>query len=102
MSDHLGEIFDGVISGVTESGFFVELPNTIEGRVHVNSLTDDYYYYDAERYELVGEASEKRYKLGQKVTVVVENADKFMRTIDFLIAEEVEQIGEDGEEADCK
>lgn len=85
MSEHIGEIFDGVISGVTEWGFYVELPNTVEGLVHVTSLTDDYFHYDEATYELIGEATNRRYKLGQKVRVLVAATDKVMRTIDFRI-----------------
>lgn len=85
MEQHIGEVFDGVISGVTEWGFFVELPNTVEGLVRVTSLTDDFYEYYEDSYELVGQATGKRYKLGQKISVCVENADRLMRTIDFSL-----------------
>ena len=54
MSGHLGEEFWGVISGVTEWGFYVELPNTVEGLVHVTTLTDDYFHYSESTYELIG------------------------------------------------
>ncbi len=85
MSGHIGEIFTGVISGVTEYGFYVELPNTIEGMVHVTTLTDDYFHYSADTYELVGEVTNIHYKLGQKVSVMVMETDKIMRTIDFRL-----------------
>ena len=85
MEAHIGETFEGVISGIMEWGFFVELPNTVEGLVRITSLQDDYYHFIEDSYELVGEWSNKRYKLGQKVKVCVENADKIMRTIDFSI-----------------
>ncbi len=88
MSERIGECFEGVISGVTEWGFYVELPNTIEGLVHVTSLKDDYYHYDERSYELIGETTNHRYKLGQKVKVMVEATDKLLRTIDFCIVEE--------------
>lgn len=87
MSNQIGEAFEGVISGVTEWGFFVELPNTVEGLVRVTALRDDFYHYSEETYELIGEATNRRYKLGQKVKVLVENADKLTRTIDFVLAE---------------
>ena len=86
MEEHIGEIFEGVISGVTEWGFYVELPNTIEGLVHVTTLVDDYFHYNESTYELIGEATGKRYKLGQKIEVVVTGTDKIMRTIDFRVA----------------
>lgn len=85
MESRIGQTFEGVISGVTEWGFYVELPNTIEGLVHVTSLVDDYFHYSENTYELIGEATGKRYKLGQKVKVVVDGVDKMMRTIDFHI-----------------
>lgn len=87
MENHIGETFEGVISGVTEYGFFVELANTVEGLVRVTDLKDDYYHYLPDTYELAGEVTNKRYKLGQKVMVVVEATDKIMRTIDFVLAE---------------
>ncbi len=85
MEKHLGETFEGVISGVTEWGFFVELPNTVEGLVRAASLTDDFYRYDRENYELAGEKTGKRYKLGQKVKVSASSVDKIMRTVDFEV-----------------
>ena len=85
MAKHIGEEFEGFISGVTEWGFFVELPNTVEGLVRVTELKDDFYQFYEDTYELVGEATNKRYKLGQKVKVVVESTDKLMRTIDFAL-----------------
>ena len=88
MSEHIGEVFEGVISGVTEWGFYVELPNTIEGLVHVTSLYDDYYHYNERNYELVGEVSNKTYKLGQKIRVYAESTDKLLRTVNFCVAEE--------------
>ena len=95
MSEHIGEIFEGVISGVTEWGFYVELPNTIEGLVHVTSLTDDYYHYNERTYELVGETTSSRYKLGQKIKVYVASTDKVLRTIDFRVAFEEETTPEE-------
>ncbi len=87
MLEHIGEVFDGVISGITNWGIYVELPNTIEGMVRVSEMEDDYYLYDEERYQMVGEHTKKIYKLGQKVKVEVVNADKLLRTIDFAFVE---------------
>ena len=97
MSEHIGEVFEGVISGVTEWGFYVELPNTVEGLVHVTTLTDDYYHYDERSYELVGETTNSRYKLGQKIKVYVASTDKIVRTIDFRVAfvDEDQEVNED-------
>lgn len=88
MESRIGEVYEGVISGVTEWGFYVELPNTIEGLVHVTTLDDDYYHYSESTYELIGEAAGKRYKLGQKIMVEVVGTDKIMRTIDFRLYEQ--------------
>lgn len=87
MMDHIGETFEGVISGVTSWGMYVELPNTVEGMIRVSEMKDDYYIYDEEHYQMVGEHTKKVYKLGQKVTVEVVNADKIQRTIDFALVE---------------
>ena len=88
MESHIGEVFEGVISGVTEWGFFVELPNTVEGLVRVADIKGDFYRYYEDTYELVGEATNKRYKLGQKVKVELAATDKIMRTIDFVLTNE--------------
>lgn len=90
MSKRIGEIFDGVISGVTNWGFYVELPNTVEGLVHVNELHGDYYVFNEERMELKGEMSGKTYKLGQKIQVVVTGTDRLTKTIDFIPAKNLE------------
>ena len=96
MSDRIGNVYTGVISGVTKWGMYVELPNTIEGLVHVANMRDDHYNYDESRYEMVGERTGKVYKLGQEVRVRVADTDRLMRTIDFVIAKERdEENGED-------
>lgn len=96
MQQHLGEIFEGVISSITKWGMYVELPNTVEGLVHVANMRDDHYEYDENRYELVGAHTNKVYKLGQRIRIRVTGADRLLRTIDFEIAEEGEE--EDGKE----
>ncbi len=85
MKQHIGEAFEGTVSGVTEWGFYVELDNTVEGLVHVNSLTDDYYSFDKDRYCLVGDMTGRTYTMGQRVKVWVENADENTKTVDFKI-----------------
>ena len=87
MQQYLGETFTGVISGVTSWGFFVELDNTIEGMVSINSLLDDFYVFDEESYKLTGEHTGRIFTLGQKVEIVVRSADKMERTIDFVLKE---------------
>jgi len=91
IAEHIGEVYEGVISGITGYGIYVELPNTIEGMVHVNALDDDYYYYDEEKYEMIGKDTGRKYKLGEKVLIQVAGCDKITRTIDFIMAEPVEE-----------
>lgn len=88
MEHHIGEVYEGVISSITAWGVYVELPNTIEGMIHVSMLPGDYFYYDEETYEMVGQATDIRYKLGQKLMVRVNATDKILRTIDFVIPQE--------------
>lgn len=88
MQQHIGEEFEGVISGMTKWGMYVELPNTVEGMVHVTNMTDDHYDYYDDRYEMVGVHTNKTYKLGQKVRVRVLGADRRLRTIDFEMADD--------------
>ncbi len=86
MEARLGEVFDGIISDVTNYGFYVELPNTIEGLVHVRELADDYYVLDEKSYALVGESTGRRYRLGDAVEIFVIAADRMTRHIDFGLA----------------
>ncbi len=84
MSKFIGEIFEGVVSGVTSWGMYVELPNTVEGMVRMADLHDDYYIYDESRYMLIGEHTKHTYKLGQKIKVQLVDTSKLLRTIDFI------------------
>ena len=88
MHKHIGDCYEGVISGVNAWGMFVELENTVEGLVHVTTMIDDYYFYDEEKYAMIGRDTHKEYRLGQKVTVRVKDTDRLMKTIDFVLAEE--------------
>ena len=83
MSEHVGEEYEGMISSVTSFGFFVELPNTVEGLVHISDLTDDYYIYDEKTLTLIGERTKKQYKISDKVKVKVVRCNKNEKTIDF-------------------
>ena len=85
MRSHIGEEYEGVISGVTKWGVYVELENTVEGLVHVADMRDDHYEFAEQTYELTGEHSERSYKLGQTVRVRVTDADKLQRTVNFEI-----------------
>ena len=88
MGDHIGEEYEGMISGVTAWGIYVELPNTVEGLVHVSELQGDYYYFSQDTLELIGEHTNRRFRLGQKARIVVDGVDKTTRTIDFLLVED--------------
>jgi len=85
MLDKIGEEFDGVISSVTNFGMFVELPNTIEGLVHVSFMTDDFYRYDEQHYAMIGERTGNVYWIGDEITVRVVDVNKDERNIDFEI-----------------
>ncbi len=84
MERRVGEIYDGVISGISNYGFYVELPNTVEGMVRLSDLNGDYYVFDEEHYELVGERFGRTFKLGQQIKIQVVAVDRYMKTIDFL------------------
>ena len=104
MQDKIGEIYEGVVSSVTSFGMYVELPSTIEGLVHMTTLRDDYYYYDDDHYELVGEHTNKRYKLGQAIRIRVTGVDQLTHNIDFEVApeESEEQDGQGVNQTDCE
>lgn len=85
MEEHIGEEFDGIVSGVTNFGVFVELDNTVEGLVHVDNMKDDYYIYDDINVSLTGERTKKTYKMGDKVKIRVLSTDKTLKRIDFEI-----------------
>ncbi len=86
MENFIGEEFEGIVSSVTNFGFFVELPNTIEGLIRLVDLTDDFYYYDEKRMIVEGKRSNKVFKLGQKVKIVVAASSKDTGEIDFALA----------------
>ena len=88
MSERIGEEFEGVISGVTAYGLYVELPNTVEGMVHITSLEEDYFEFREESSEMLGENTGICYKLGQRVKIRVTGTDELLRTIDFELADE--------------
>ena len=88
MSAHIGEKFDGVISGLTGYGMYVELSNTCEGLVRLESMTDDYYIYDEGNYVIVGETTGRRFGLGDRAAIIVVGTDITARTIDFELTEE--------------
>lgn len=91
MSRRIGECYEGVISGVNAWGMYVELPNTVEGLVHVTNMIDDYYYYDEEKYAMIGKDTGRQYTLGEKVWVMVKATDRISKTIDFILAQNMEE-----------
>lgn len=97
MSQFLGQTFEGVISGVTAWGMYVELPNTVEGMIRMADMHDDFFIFDEEHYQLIGEHTKKTYKLGQAVVIRVENTDQLMRTIDFSIVKDKQLLTDDDE-----
>lgn len=96
MKQFIGDSFEGIISGITTWGMYVELENTVEGMVKVTSLHDDYYYYDEENYMMIGEHTKKVYKLGEKIQIRVIDVDKLTKTIEF------DMVTDDEDEEDAK
>ena len=94
MEDKVGQIYEGIISGVTNWGIYVELPNTIEGMVALSQMDDDYYEFDEKKMLVFGKRTKKSYRLGDKVVVSVAKVDRMMGTIDFAFAEENEDFQE--------
>ena len=88
MAEHIGEIYGGIISGVTSFGIFVELENTIEGMVHLSSIVDDYYIYNADKHSLVGERKKRIFRIGDNIKIQVARVDIKQREIDFNLAPE--------------
>ncbi|MFO7768715.1 MAG: ribonuclease R [bacterium] len=89
MEDHVGEVFPGIISGVTSFGVFVELEDlVVDGLIHISELDDDYYVYEEKSYRLVGERKRKQYRLGDRIVVKVVRADRTTRQLDFVPAAE--------------
>ena len=102
MSERIGQEFEGIISSVTNFGLFVELPNTIEGLVHMTSLDDDYYVFDERHLTLIGERTKKMYKLGEDIKIIVSKVDLTSHEVYFEIIKEDEDKEENEEENDEK
>ena len=96
MKRRIGEIHEGIISSITSWGVYVELPNTVEGMIHVSKLPGDYYYYDEETYSMIGEHTNRQLKLGEHVKIKVAGVDMLLKTIDFdLVEGEEDYDGQD-------
>lgn len=87
MQSHIGQEYEGIVSSITAFGMFVELPNTIDGLVHVSTLKDDYYHYDAQHLQLVGERTGHTYRMSDHVRIKVVSASKLDGQIDFEIVD---------------
>lgn len=90
MEQKIGEVFEGVISGITSWGIYVELPDTVEGMIHVSRLAGDYFYCNEETYEMIGRDTGRCFKLGQKIRIMVDGVDYLQKSIDFVLAPEGE------------
>ena len=102
MEQFIGQSFEGVISGVTTWGMYVELPNTVEGMVRVADIPGDYYYFEEEKYRMVGERTGKSYKLGESIRITVSAVDKLTKTIDFTIADDSDAADKTGDASEKK
>ncbi len=89
MENKIGQIYEGVVSGITAWGIYVELANTVEGMIHVSKLMGDYYYYNEETYEMIGRDTGNCFKLGQKIRIMVDGVDHMQKSIDFVLAPEL-------------
>ena len=88
MSKKVGNVYEGMISSLTNFGMFIQLDNTVEGLVHFSNMIDDYYNFDEENYYIIGEHTKKIYRLGDIVKIEVLNADIIKRTVDFVLLAE--------------
>ena len=92
MADHIGKVYEGIISGVQEFGLFVELDNTVEGLIKLETIKGDYYIYDSDMMAVIGKKTKKKYAFGDKVTIKVVRADKDKAEIDFEIFDDKEKV----------
>lgn len=88
MAERIGEVYEGVISGVVSFGMFVELDNTVEGLIRVSSLEDDYYIFDSENHTLTGERKRRVFRIGDVIKIKVARVDVLQREIDFTLEED--------------
>lgn len=102
MEQRIGQIFTGVISGITSWGIYVELPDTVEGLVHVSKIEGDFFYYREDTYEMAGRDTGKTYRLGQKVNVLVDGVDYNTKTVDFVFALEGDESDGEGRDEACR
>ena len=87
MMDHIGEKYTGMINTIMSFGMFVELPNLVEGLIRLEDLKDDYYTFDESMMALIGRKNKRGYRLGDEVNIIVKDANKELRTVDFILDE---------------
>ncbi len=92
MQDHIGEIYKGVISGITDWGIYVELENKVEGMISLNNLDDDFYIFDEKNYALIGRHSGKQYQLGDNITIKIWRTNLEKKHLDFKLVENSQQF----------
>ena len=102
MEEHIGEIFEGVVSGMIDSGMFVELPNTIEGMIRFETIRSDFLIFDSKRMLVYSRGSKKQYRLGDKIRVLVLNASKATGKVVFTLASEAKKTKKPKERKHCK
>ena len=88
MEERIGRCFNGVVSGMSDYGMYVELENTVEGFIHISKLEDDFYDFDREAMEMVGYRTGNRFRLGQKLRVKTVDVDRLMHTVEFIPVKE--------------
>ena len=88
MEGHIGEEFKGIITKVYQNGMFIETDNMITGKLSFENMLDDYYYYVKENNAIIGKHTKKKYQIGKRVCVIVKDACKQTKTIDFEIGKE--------------
>ncbi len=99
MEDHIGEEYDGMIDTITNFGFFVQLPNLVEGLVHVNTLKGDYFTYVEDLMAMIGKSTKKMYRLGDKIRVRCVAASKEASTVDFEVVKVDDKDGDQKQES---
>ena len=100
MESHIGEIYKGVISTVTNYGIYVELPNLVEGMIKLDELDDDYYFYDESTFSLVGKRTKRRYMLGDKIEIIVDGVIKEKGLINFKPYKKGDKNGNNKQESE--
>jgi len=93
MMDHIGEKYTGMINTIMSFGMFVELPNLVEGLIRLEDLKDDYYTFDESTMSLIGKKNKRGFRLGDEVNIIVKDANKELRTVDFILDNEVKVFG---------